>query len=243
MSHAVYDAAEEFPQQRFAIVDAWPLDPSGHRVTLPNVESILFREQESGFLAGVIAGLIERSRVARASHNSIGYLGGTLIPAVEHYLAGYVAGARKVDPTVRVVGQYAGSFLNLELGRRIALKQVTERTDILFQAAGLTGAGYLAAAKQHHVYGIGADVDESYLGRYILTSAIKRVDIAVRDTVGLTLRRGFRGGVVRLGAATGATGFAATSSLVPARVVVEARRYQREIANGSVIPPLSIPAR
>jgi basic membrane protein A len=243
MSHAVYDVAQLFPQQRFVMVDAWPQDPAGREVELPNVESILFKEQESGYLAGVLAGLMEKGAVGRARHNTIGYIGGAFIPAVEHYLAGYVAGARKVDPTVHIVGEYAGTFFKPKVGARIAEKQITKGVDTLFQVAGETGAGYLAVARQRHLYGIGADIDESYLGPFVITSAIKHVDVAVRDEVGLALRRGFRAGIQRFGSATGATGIAAPSRLVPRVIVREELRYETRVRDGALVPPQSIPER
>jgi basic membrane protein A len=243
MAAAVYQAAEEFPQQRFAIVDAWPVDANGRPVSLPNVEDILFDEQDSGYLAGVVAGQMEKSRAGRAAHNTIGYLGGTSIPGVQHYLAGYIAGARTVDPTLRVVGQFAGTFVDARLGRQIATRQIAHGADILFQVAGLTGSGYLEAARQKGAYGIGADIDESYLGPYILTSALKRVDVAVGSTIASILRGHFRAGLQRFGSAVGATGIAAPSRVVPSRIAAVMRKYERELRDGTVVPPSSIPAR
>jgi basic membrane protein A and related proteins len=243
MSRAVYDVAQEFPQQRFAMVDARPLDRSGQQVTLSNVEDILFKEQESGYLAGVVAGLMEKRRVGRATHNAIGYLGGSAIPAVDHYLAGYVAGAEKVDPTIRVLGEYARTFLDSNLGMRIGLRQISQGADILFQVAGKTGDGYLAAARKKRVYGIGADIDESYLGPFIITSAVKHVDRAVAESVRAALRSRFHGGDQLFGSTIGATGIARPASVVPVNVFVVARRFENEIRSGTIVPPSSVPAR
>jgi basic membrane protein A len=243
MSRAVYDVAQEFPQQRFAMVDARPLDRSGQQVTLSNVENILFKEQESGYIAGVVAGLMEKRRIGRATHNAIGYLGGSAIPAVDHYLAGYVAGAEKVDPTIHVLGAYARTFLDSYLGKRIGLRQISQGADILFQVAGKTGDGYLSAARQKRVYGIGADIDESYLGPFIITSAVKHIERAVAEAVRLAVRTRFHGGDQLFGSTMGATGIARPASVVPRAVFDMARSFQIEIRSGAIVPPLSVPAR
>jgi len=243
MGNAIFQAAQDFPQARFAIVDARPLNPAGQEVQLRNVRNLLFKEQESGYTVGVIAGLMERQHVGRATHNTIGYLGGEDIPAVDRYLAGYIAGARSVDPTVKIVGDFAHSFADPAKGATIGKRQVGEGADILFQVAAQTGTGYLGAAQQSGIYGIGSDVDQSYLGSYILTSAIKKVSVAVRLAVRATEAGKFRGGDVVLGAAQHSTGFAPPSALAPASIVARALAVRKEIAAGRIVPPTSMPAR
>jgi basic membrane protein A len=233
--------AQEFPGARFMVVDGRPLDSSYHPLNRPNVASILFKEQESGYLVGVIAGLMEKERVHRAIHNIIGYIGGARIPAVEHYLAGYVAGARSVDPGIRVLGQFVGTFSSAKLGAAIASKQIGEGADILFPVAADTGLGYLQEAKIRGVYGIGVDASLSYLGPFILTSAIKKVSMVVQAEILATLQWKFRGGTFVLGAKQHATGFARPSPLVPASIVAQARRVQQQIAAGKIVPPTTIP--
>ena len=242
MARALYTAAREFPRARFAIIDARPLDPFNHEVSLPNVENLLFKEQESGYLAGVLAGLMEKGHIGQSTHNTIGYVGGGNIAPVNRYLAGYVAGARSVDPGIKILGEYADTFADPVKGAQIANRQIDSGADILFQVAAQTGAGYEGAAQKRGVYGIGVDTDQSYLGRFILTSAIKKVNvaakIAVRDVVG----RRFRGGDRLLGAADGATGYARPAAIVPSGIVAQLKRTRQQIAAGKIIPPTSIPA-
>lgn len=242
MAHALYTAAQEFPKARFAIVDARPLNPGNGEVSLSNVDNILFKEQESGYLVGALAGLMEKQRVGKAVHNTIGYLGGQDIPAVNRYLAGYVAGAQSVDPGIKILGGYAGTFTDRSAGVKAASDQIAHGADILFQVAAVTGLGYLETAGGHGVYGIGADSNQSYLGSYVLTSALKKVSVAVRETVQATARGKFSGGDHLFGLAQHATGFARPAAIVPASIVGRIASISRKIAAGTIVPPTAIPA-
>ncbi|MGH2441685.1 MAG: BMP family lipoprotein [Chloroflexota bacterium] len=242
MGHAMYTAAQEFPKARFAIMDARPLDDAGNQASMPNVTNLLFKEEESGYLVGVIAGLMEKDRISKATHNTIGYVGGLNISAVDHYLAGYIAGAKSVDPSITIIGSFANSFSSPTSGASIATDQINKGADILFQVAAATGVGYLGVAQQRGVYGIGSDTDQSYLGGYVITSALKRVNVAVRHEVARADRHKFKGGDYLLGAKQHATGFAHPSSIVPASIVAQAVAVQKQIASGAVVPPTTMPA-
>jgi basic membrane protein A len=241
MGPAVYTVARAYPDQKFALVDARPADGSGHAVTLKNVASIFFKEQESGFLAGVVAGLMERDRVGKATHNTVAYLGARPIPPVDHYLAGYVAGVRRVDPSAKILHSYANSFSDTGLGRSIAAQQIAGGADILFQVAAATGAAYLDEAQREGRYGIGADVNQRYLGSGILTSAVKRVDVAVAYIAHEVSRGHFRGGDNLLGLREGATGIGPLATVVPASIRSQVRSFARRIARGTLVPPTAVP--
>jgi len=243
MARAVYQVAQKYPGERFAIVDARPKDAPAHESDLPNVANLFFKEQESGYLVGVIAGLMEKQHVGHAVHNAIGYLGGLDIPPVNRYLAGYVAGAKRVDPTIKVLGDYSQSFTDERTGRAFGLNQIDSGADILFQVAAQSGFGYLAAGQARGRYGIGVDADQGYLGSSIITTAVKRVDVAVRDIIQDVNAGRFKPYDHFYGAAQGATGFARPSSVVPKSIVAEADRYEALIAAGTVVPPTAIPAR
>ncbi|GAC1445774.1 MAG: BMP family ABC transporter substrate-binding protein [Chloroflexota bacterium] len=242
MESAVYEVAKQFPNQKFAIIDGAPTDPKGNTVNLRNVANLFFKEQESGYLVGVIAGLMEKNHVGKATHNTIGFMGGISIPPVNRYIAGYVAGAKAVDPGIKVLGGYSQSFTNQAAGREIGLQQVGRGADILFQVAGSSGLGYLAAAQQRGKYGIGVDADQSRLGRFVITSALKKVDAAVQVTIGQTLKRHFRGGDHLFSLRNGATGFATPSSIVPSYIVAATAQYRIKLALGKIVPPTQIPA-
>lgn len=241
MANAVYQVATTFPTQKFALVDSAPADAKGRTVKLPNVADIFFKEREAGYLVGVIAGLMEKNRVGKATHNTIGFLGGMSIPEVDRYIAGYVAGAHRVDPGLRILGGYAQSFNSASAGGTIGRSQIARGADILFQVAAGSGLGYLSAAEQRGVYGIGADVDQSYLGKFVIASAIKRVDIAVRDTIRAAQLGHFTPGNQRFGLKENGTGFVVSTATVPANIISQAKFSARQIADGKIVPPKQIP--
>ena len=242
MSQAIYTVAKQYPRQKFAIIDGFPTPDFVHQVNLRNVENLLFHEQESGYLAGIIAGLMEKNHVGKAKHNVIGYMGGLPVPAVIRYEAGYVAGAKKVDPSVKVCGSYSQSFTDQTKGNEIGRTQISQGADILFAVAGASGLGYLTAAQQGGRYGIGVDADQGYLGKYIITSAIKRVDKAVYDTVAAVLNHHFRFGNHFYTIKNGGTGYGNLSPVVPAYIARIAATYKARMVAGQIVPPSKIPA-
>jgi basic membrane protein A and related proteins len=241
MAHAVYQVAKRFPKDKFALVDGSPETAKGASVSLPNVANLYFKEQESGYLVGVIAGLMEKDKVGKATHGIIGVMGGKLLPSVNRYIAGYVAGAKSVDPGIKVLLGYSQNFADRAKGKSIGLAQANHGADIFFAPAGLSGLGYLAAAQQKGMYGIGVDANQGHLGRYIITSAIKKVNVAVEDTIVAAKDGKFTPGDHRYDLHNGATGFAPPASIVPKAIVDQTKADQQKIANGSIVPPTTIP--
>lgn len=242
MSNAIFQVAQQYPRQKFAIIDGQPADANFNVHYLKNVEDLLFHEQESGFLAGIVAGLMEKNHVGKARHNIIGYMGGLPVPAVIRYEAGYVAGAKRVDPSIRVCGGYSQSFTDQTIGNQIGRTQISRGADILFGVAGGSGLGYLAAAQQEGKYGIGVDADQGHLGKFIITSAIKRVDRAVVQAVAATASGHFRGGDHFYTIKNGGTGFGKPSSIVPHFITRIANIYKAQMKAGKVVPPTKIPS-
>lgn len=241
MSQAIYTVAREFPRQKFAIIDGAPADANFVTHNLPNVANLIFREQQSGFLVGVLSGLMEKHHVGVARHNVIGYMGGIPVPAVVRYEAGYVYGAKLVDRSIRVLGGYSQSFTDQNKGNEIGRTQISQGADILFGVAGGSGLGYLAAAQQAGRYGIGVDANQGYLGKYILTSAIKKVNVAVLDTVTSLVHHRFRSGDHIFNINNGGTGYAAPSTVVPLYIVRQVNHYQALLKAGKITPPTKIP--
>jgi basic membrane protein A len=175
---AIDRVASEFPETRFASID-FAHDDLAHRPT--NVVGIVFREEEAGYLAGHLAARVLTLSPGEEVISSVGGVRG--VPAVERFIAGYQAGARGANPRVTTLNSYADTFHDPVKARSVALSQIAKGSRVVFQVASACGLGALEAAREHGIWGIGVDVDQSHLGRHILTSAVKRLDVAVLGTI------------------------------------------------------------
>ncbi len=197
-----------------------------------NVEGLIFREQEVGYLAGYLAGLVEKQA---GKQNTIGSVGGEKQPPVDRYIAGYQAGARKADPTVKLLNAYSQDWVDQAKCKTAALTQIAAGANIVFQVAGGCGLGVLDAAKERNVWGIGVDADQSYLGKQVLTSALKRVDTSVYSTIQQVLNNKFAGGrdaVFSL--ENNGVGLGKISPQVPKADVQKVQQIAKQIAAGKI---------
>jgi basic membrane protein A len=187
MADAVSTVAGKFPDSSFSIVDYSAAALKGKP---KNVEGLLFAEQEAGYLAGYLAGLWAKDNGAKV----ISSVGGQKIPPVDHYIAGFQAGAKKADPGIQTLNGYSQDFVDQAKCKEIALDQIAKGSKVIFQVAGGCGLGALDAAKEKGLQGIGVDADQSYLGSHILTSAEKHVDLAVQRAIKSVQDGSFKGG-------------------------------------------------
>ncbi|HWF34240.1 MAG TPA: BMP family ABC transporter substrate-binding protein [Solirubrobacteraceae bacterium] len=176
MAAATDSVAKQFPNVKFAMIDS---DATAEKGDPKNIEGLLFKEQQAGYLAGYLAGLYAKAH----GYKTISSVGGQKIPPVDHYIAGYQAGAKKADPGIKTLNGYSQDFVDQTKCKQIALNQIQQGSKVVFQVAGACGLGALSAAQQAGVQGIGVDADQSYLGSYILTSAEKKVDVAVVNAI------------------------------------------------------------
>ncbi len=167
---AVAAVAPEFPNTRFVLIDSV--------VEAPNVQSVLFREEQGSYLAGLMAAMASRS-------GRIGFVGGMDIPLIRKFACGYVQGARAANPQIQIFQNMTGStpaaWRDPVRGAELARSQIERGADVIFHAAGGTGIGVLQAAADAGRLGIGVDSNQNHLhpGR-VLTSMLKRVDVATR---------------------------------------------------------------
>jgi basic membrane protein A len=188
MADAVNTVATKFPTTNFAIVDA----PNAVLKDKPtNVRGLLFKENEAGYLAGTVAGLYVKDK---GGDQVVSSVGGQKVPAVDAFIAGYDAGAKKANPKIKTVFGYSEDFVKQNLCKELALNQIAEGSQVVFAVAGQCGLGALDAAKEKSVQGVGVDADQSFLGSHILTSATKKVDVAVFDTIKSAQDGSFKGG-------------------------------------------------
>jgi basic membrane protein A len=204
---ALGQVAKQFPKTKFAIIDT----PASAIAGKPkNVEGLTFESQQSGYLVGYLAGLISKAK----GWTTVSSVGGQNIPSVSSYIAGYQAGGKAADPKLKFLNAFSDDFADQAKCETIANNQISQGSKIVFQVAGGCGLGALQAAKQHGDYGIGVDADQGYLGSYILTSALKKVDVAVEQAAAAALKGKFdAGGDLVYSVANNGTGYGKLDAL------------------------------
>ncbi len=169
----IKEAAEENPEIHFAIVD------NANQDSLDNLTGVMFRAQEPSFMVGYIAAAVSET-------NKVGFVGGISSAIIDQFEWGYKAGVayanKELGKNVEIDSQYAESFSDAAKGKSIANKMFTDGADVVYHAAGGTGQGVIEAAKEADKFAIGVDRDQNYLApENVLTSALKNVDVAVKD--------------------------------------------------------------
>jgi basic membrane protein A len=225
---AIDTAATNFPNSKFAIVD---VDQTTEPHKPKNLLGLLFKEQETGYLVGYLAGLEEKRM---PGPDVIGSVGGQKLPPVDRFIAGYQAGAKAADPGIKVLNGYSQDFADQAKCKQVALNQIEQGAGVIFQVAGGCGLGALDAAKEKHVWGIGVDADQSFLGPHILTSAVKRVDTAVFDAIKLVVDGKFKGGNIVFGLKDNGVGIGKISPKVPQSEVAKVNQIRADIISGKI---------
>ena len=198
----VNEVARDFPATKFACVD---YAPAADGKIPENVVGLGFREEEGSFLVGAVAGLTTRSR-------HVGFVGGMDIPLIHRFEEGYRAGARAVCPDCVVHVGYAGTtpdaFRDPAKGKAIAINQISQGADVVYHAAGTTGHGVFEAARDMGIKAIGVDSDQhDEMPGTVITSMIKRVDVAVFDTIEAVGEGRFVSGITSFGVAEEGVGY------------------------------------
>jgi basic membrane protein A len=224
---ALETVAKQFPKTHFAIVDVSNADEG----KLPNVEGLLFKEQEAGYLAGYAAGLAAKAKGA----NVVSSVGGQKQPPVDRYIAGFQAGAKAADPGIQTLNGYSNDFTAQPKCKEVALNQIAAGSVVVFQVAGGCGLGALDAAHEKNVWGIGVDADQGYLGPYVLTSALKRVDTAVFQSINDAKSGTFKGGTDAVyGLDQNGVGIGKFSANAPAGIAAKVAKVKADIVSGKV---------
>ena len=226
--------AKAFPGVKFGIVDGF-IDKE------PNVVSLLFKEQEGSFLVGAAAALKSKS-------GKIGFVGGMKIPLIEKFEAGYIAGAKFVKPSIEVFSDYAGTtgeaFRDPVKGKELATAQFDRGADIIYHASGGTGIGVFEAAVAKKKLAIGVDADQSLTAKQdqraqILTSMIKRVDVAVFETIKALVGGKYKAGVQAFGLKEGGVGYAVNNhnKMMIGDIVPRLEALKKDIIAGKIKIP------
>jgi basic membrane protein A and related proteins len=165
--------AEQFPDKNFAIVDG--------EIDAKNVKSLMFEEHEGSYLVGALAAL-------KSSSDKIGFIGGMDIPLIRRFAMGYEAGLKKIRPKAKLTTNFIGvsgeAWNNPAKAKELALSQYNNGVDVIFVAAGASGSGVFDAAEEKGKFAIGVDSNQNWMKPgFVLTSMLKRVDVAVYDTI------------------------------------------------------------
>jgi basic membrane protein A and related proteins len=221
--------APKFPHTRFVLLDTSTRELERRP---QNLLGVVFEEQQIGYLMGYLAALMEDRVPGR---HVVSTVGGIKFPPVDRFIAGFQAGARKADPRITLLNGYSNDFADPARCKRVASGQIARGSGVVFQVAGSCGLGALAAAREHHVWGIGVDDDQSALGPYILTSAVKRFDVAVFETI-----RALQNKTLPLNGDTfltlehGALALGKVSPRVPRSYVARVEKIRRDIIAGRI---------
>ena len=232
----ITNVAKDFPDKKFACID-YSYDPS--KPLPPNLIAIEFREEEGSFLVGAIAGLTTKT-------NMVGFVGGMESPLIKKFQLGYDAGVKYVNPKAKVLIAYAGvagdAFKNPAKGKELALSQYSQGADIIYHASGVTGLGVFEAAREMKKYAIGVDMDQwNEAPGYVLTSMIKKGNVAVYDIIKEWKGKKFVGGRAEVfGLSDDGVDFVYDQNnkpLIPQDVYDKVKSLKQQIISGQIKVP------
>lgn len=195
---AVKKVAKLFPETKFAIVDG----ESNEK----NVKSLLFEEHEGSYVVGFAAGIKTKSNV-------IGFLGGMDIPLIRRFQKGFEAGVKAAQPKATIIVNYIGAtgeaWNNPAKAKELSLSMISQKADVIFHAAGASGSGLFDAASDKKIFAIGVDSNQNWMKPgIVLTSMLKKVDVAVFEVIKSVKNNDFKGGVNRFGISSGGVDWA-----------------------------------
>lgn len=230
------ETAPKFPNQKFIIYDSV--------VDAPNVASITYKQNEGSFLAGVLAAIASTQKADFAlsgGTKTIGAVGGMDIPVINDFFVGYEAGAKAVDPSIKVLTSYVGNFTDSQKGYDQAKAMYDQGADVVFQVAGGAGIGVLQAAKDANKYAIGVDQNQNALqSGHILASMLKNVGESLEQAVGKAQDGSLEyGKTAAFGLANDGVGldFANNNDIVPKAVVDKIQDYKQQVVDGKLTVP------
>lgn len=226
MKDACEKVAKDFPDVKFAIID--------EQINLPNVASLKFKEDEGSFMVGAAAAMVNKS-------GTVGFVGGMDIPLIRKFQKGFEAGAEYVKPGIKTLSVYttgSNPFNDPVQGKENALSLIKQGADVVYHAAGGTGMGVIEAAKESGVYAIGVDSNQDHIAPgVVLTSMLKKVDIAVFRTVKAVKEGTFKGELTEFGLAedgVGTTNFEFTKDKLPAGTMEKLAEIKEKLINGEI---------
>ena len=226
LADATRQAAEANPDQKFAIID------DSSCADLPNVACLMFAQEQASYLVGLVAGAVTQSK-------TVGYVQGMVSDSMNLFGIGFITGVLEQCPGATVLQYNANNFGDIAGGNTAAKDMITKGADVIYHAAGGTGNGVMNACDEAGIYGIGVDKDQRVeLGlECIITSAMKRVDVACQDISKAVKDDAFEGGVHLYNLANDGVGIAPTTDVVPAEVLEKVEAAKKAIIAGEKTIP------
>ena len=225
LAEATKKAAESHPDKKFAIID------DASNASLPNVTCLTFKQEQASYLVGYVAGLVTKK-------NNVGFVLGMASEMMNKFGYGYLAGVYAANPKATVQQIDANNFADPAIGKTSATTMITNGADVIFHAAGGTGVGVIQACQENKISAIGVDTDQSSLAPdTVITSAMKRVDNAVYDSVKQLVEGTLKGGEVVYDLSKGGVDIAPTTKLLSEDVLKKVEEVKAKILSGEIVVP------
>ena len=225
LADACRAAAEANPEQKFAIID------DDTCADLPNVACLMFAQEQASYLVGLVAGSVTESKV-------VGYVQGMVFPSMNKFGVGFISGVLAVCPDATVLQYNANNFGDSAGGSTAAKDMITKGADVIYHAAGGTGMGVIEACNEEGIWAIGVDTDQSNLApEHVITSAMKRVDVASQDISRAVADGKFVSGVHLYDLSNGGVDLAPTRTHIPAEVLAVVEQAKADIIAGKITVP------
>ena len=228
LADATREAAIENPDQLFAIID------DSTNADLPNVACLMFAQEQASYLVGLVAGSVTKTK-------TVGYVQGMVSDSMNLFGIGYITGVKEVCPDATVLQYNANNFGDTAGGTAAAKDMITKGADVIYHAAGGTGMGVISACDEEGIWAIGVDTDQSNLAPdHVITSAMKRVDIASQDISKAVKAETFEAGVHVYDLKNGGVDLAPTRDHIPAEVLEVVEAAKAAIIAGEKTVPTTV---
>ncbi len=240
-SPGIAKIASQYPNTDFGVIDGYATFLKGGK-NAPNVADLTFKEEQGSYLVGIAAAM----QAQKDGSKIVGFLGGQTGPLIGKFQAGYQAGVASVDPSIKVLVEYIGdntqAFVNPTAGEALSNKMYNNGADIIYHAAGLSGAGLFQAAAAQQKWAIGVDSDQYLTAsadqkKWILTSMIKRVDTATYNAIKQVGEGNFQAGFQVFGLAEDGVGFSTSNDALSPDMVDAMEAAKQKIINGDITVP------
>ncbi len=225
MTDALEEVSQMYPDTKFGLIDSV--------VEQPNVVSVTFAEHEGSFLAGVAAAM-------KSETGTVGFIGGMETTLIKKFEAGFRAGVKAVEPDMKILIGYTGVFDDPGAGKELALTQFNQGADVIYHASGACGIGVIKAAEEKDLYAIGVDSPQNHLAPdNVLTSMIKRIDVAVFEEVNALYNDNFSTGVRTYNLKSDGVGLymPQAEKMLSQETLDKVDMYKNQIINGEISVP------